>query len=230
MRVRSSVIHVAAQASQRGCCALDNVRIAYQGTQILHVPQFRIDSPCRVALLGPSGAGKSSFAALLGNFLASDAAVSGDIARPTSIGTVAQDSFGALNPLMRIIDQVALTSNSRKTAAERLEAVGLGEHLHRRYPLQLSGGQRQRAAIALAIGTSPELLIADEITSALDPIASAEVIKTLRRLTGPGTTTSLLLITHNEAVAYALCERIIRFHPNAEEAGFVTLEAPGAAA
>ncbi|GAA4786884.1 Cell division ATP-binding protein FtsE [Corynebacterium canis] len=221
---------MAAQASQRGCCALDGVRIAYQGTQILHVPQFRIDSPCRVALLGPSGAGKSSFAALLGDFLANDAAVSGDIARPASIGAVAQDSFGALNPLMRIIDQVALTSSSRKAAAERLEAVGLGEQLHRRYPLQLSGGQRQRAAIALAIGTSPELLIADEITSALDPIASAEVIKTLRRLTGPGTATSLLLITHNEAVAYALCERIIRFHPNGEEAGFVALEAPGAAA
>lgn len=223
-RSRSSVISPTTDTTHAGCCALADVRVRFHDWQVLHIPQLRIDAPCRIALLGPSGAGKSTIAALLGGFLSSNATVSGVIERPDSIGVVSQDAFGALNPLIPIIDQVALTAGSKTQAQQHLEAVGLGPELQQRYPLQLSGGQRQRAAIAFALGQHPQLLIADEITSALDPVASAEVLATLKDLSGAHTNTSLLMITHNVQAAHALCDRIVHLIPNTAENGFVTQE------
>lgn len=223
MASKEQRIPVAESASQC-CCALTDVYVSYPGDYVLSVPELRIDAPCRMALLGPSGAGKSTLAGLMGGFLSPGSDVRGSVLPAATIGVVGQDSFGALNPLMRVIHQVALTAGSREAAAERLRDVGLADELHHRFPLQLSGGQRQRAAIALAINQSPNLLIADEVTSALDPIASAEVFEVLKRVTGPGTATSLLLITHNEAAAFALCDRIVRLHPENEAGGFVARE------
>ncbi|WJZ02872.1 Glutamine transport ATP-binding protein GlnQ [Corynebacterium freiburgense] len=211
-------------ATHSGCCNLTDVRISYHGRQVLFIPKLCIDTPCRIALIGPSGAGKSTLAGLLGSFLPEHTQITGDIHIPNSIGAISQDTFGALNPLMRIIDQVALTAGSKTEAKRHLLAIGLPEKLHSRYPLQLSGGQRQRAAIAFALSQSPQLLIADEVTSALDPIASAEVLTTLRNVSGPNTTTSLLMITHNIRAAHALCQRVIEFVPNPNEQGFIAEE------
>ena len=126
---------------------------------------------------------------------------------------VAQDAFGALNPLMPVIKQIALTAGSIDAATNLLESVGLKQELHQRFPLQLSGGQRQRAALAFALGPCPRLILADEVTSALDPVATADVVSTLRSVRDNNNAT-LLFITHDRGAAAALCDQAIIMIPN----------------
>jgi putative ABC transport system ATP-binding protein len=93
-------------------------------------------------------------------------------------------------------------------AAKALEAVGLGERMDHR-PSQLSGGQMQRVAIARAIVNSPQVLMADEPTGALDSRTGAEIMALFQRLNGEGIT--VIVVTHDEHVA-AHARRILRFH------------------
>lgn len=186
----------------------NNVTVAFNDQPVLRIDALNIPTPSIIAVLGPSGSGKSTFAALIGDFLPATAGVNGEHRKRGTVSIMTQDAFGAMNPLMSILKQVALTAGSITAAAAVLEKVGLAKPLHNRFPLQLSGGQRQRAAIAFALGTQPDFLIADEVTSALDPVATAELVSTLRELISP-TKTTLLFITHDRAAAAALCDTAI---------------------
>jgi polar amino acid transport system ATP-binding protein len=128
------------------------------------------------------------------------------------IGIVFQ-SFN-LFPHMRIIDNVTLGPRKaggvpRAQAEERaqaiLERLGLGDQA-RKYPEQLSGGQQQRVAIARALVGDPELLLLDEITSALDPELTGEVLATIRELASDGMT--MLLATHEMGFAKEMADRV----------------------
>ena len=113
--------------------------------------------------------------------------------RPRScrIALVAQDHSTALHPLIPVGRQIALAARaggcrpglSQQHAQEMLRTVGLDAELGRRVPGRLSGGQRQRAALALALAARPDVLIADEPTTALDVLARAEILDLLSRLT-----------------------------------------------
>ena len=92
--------------------------------------------------------------------------------------------------------------------------MSLTPELFSRYPLELSGGQRQRAAIAFALGARPQLLLCDEVTSALDPIATAEVVRTLRKLVADSRDgMSIVFISHDLGAAKALCPDVITLEP-----------------
>ena len=128
------------------------------------------------------------------------------------IGIVFQ-SFN-LFPHMRVIDNVTLGPRKargvpREQAEERAMAIltrlGLGDHA-RKYPEQLSGGQQQRVAIARALVGEPELLLLDEITSALDPELTGEVLATIRELARDGMT--MLLATHEMGFAKEMADRV----------------------
>jgi peptide/nickel transport system ATP-binding protein len=119
-----------------------------------------------------------------------------------------QDPFGSLNPRMPVAKIIAegLEARGDLRPAERaaevtrlLELVSLSRDMEQRLPRRLSGGQRQRVAIARALAANPDVLIADEITSALDVSVQAQVLNVLRGILATQGL-SLLFISHNLAV------------------------------
>lgn len=216
----------ASAATLEALCTFRDVTLHYEQPQqqaaspstSLRVDDFELLPGTLTAVTGCSGSGKTTLAATIGNFMPPHLKATGTITRKGKVGLVSQDAFGALNPLMRIDKQVALTAGSITQARALLSSVGLDQKLHSRYPLQLSGGQRQRAAIAFALGTEPDLLLADEITSALDPVSTAEVVDTLRDLVASqNSKLSVLFITHDLAAASALCPDVIELQRCGEQ-------------
>jgi peptide/nickel transport system ATP-binding protein len=187
-----------------------------------------------VALLGESGCGKSLTALALmrllpeGMRIASGEAWLADTElfalperamRPIRGGRLAmifQEPMVSLNPVMTIGAQIEETlrihrglrgRRAKEEAGALLQDVGLEPTLAKGYPFQLSGGQRQRALIAIMLAGEPEVLIADEPTTALDVTVQAQILRLLKRLQnerGMG----LLLITHDLDVARDLADRV----------------------
>ncbi len=178
-----------------------------------------------VALIGASGSGKSTLLRCLGLlepiddgqiFLGDE-----DISDPRVDGNRVRARLGAvfqsynLFPHLSVLDNVTLASRvvhriAKKDAEARalglLERVGLAGFA-RSHPDRLSGGQQQRAAIVRAIATDPEVLLLDEITSALDPELVGEVLELVRALAGEGTT--ILMATHEMAFARDVADRVV---------------------
>lgn len=128
-----------------------------------------------------------------------------------------QDPRLSLNPYLTVYQHVTepivihetLPRKARRAAAlEMLERVGLGAEYATRYPEQLSGGQRQRVAIARAAVLEPELMIADEPTTALDPPSREAVLRLLDEL-GPGSGRSLILVSHDLNAARMVCSEVM---------------------
>jgi oligopeptide/dipeptide ABC transporter ATP-binding protein len=138
--------------------------------------------------------------------------------RGEQISMIFQSPRGSLNPLYRVevtLEQVLRThrnlrgESARRVALDLLEDVGLPDppRVMRQYPHQLSGGMCQRVMIAYALASNPNLLIADEPTTALDVTVQLQIIELLSRLRKEHGLT-LILITHNLSVIAELCDRV----------------------
>ena len=186
-------------------------------------------------LVGESGSGKSMTALAMMGLLPQGSAVSGhawldegDVLakseremcalRGNRVGMIFQEPMTALNPVKSIGSQVAETlvihgrasrRDALAVARARLARVGLPEDRFplTRFPHELSGGQRQRVCIAMAVALNPELLIADEPTTALDVTTQAQILDLLRDLV-EDEGMSLLLITHDLAVVAGLADHV----------------------
>jgi peptide/nickel transport system ATP-binding protein len=188
------------------------------------------------ALVGESGAGKTTVGnALMGLLQAPGKIVSGSIeiaGKPIDlrtgrtegivpgrdVGAIFQDPMTSLNPLFTVESQLCegmlahlkLSSKEAKARAlELMKAVGIPEPERRlgSYPHQLSGGQRQRVVIATALACNPQLIVADEPTTALDVSVQAQILKLIRDLAdqrGVG----VLLVTHNMGVVAEIADRV----------------------
>ncbi len=191
----------------------------------------------RLGIVGESGSGKSALALSILQLLEPPGRVTGgeilvggrDIAklsdhqlsavRGKEIALILQDPSTALDPVKSIGSQIieALAvhqpglrrSVARKRAAELLREVDIGQPERRLddYPHQYSGGMRQRVAIAIAIANNPNVLIADEPTTALDVTTQAQVLALLDRLVDEHRT-SVILITHNLGIVSDFCDSV----------------------
>ncbi|MFC8127441.1 ABC transporter ATP-binding protein [Streptomyces sp. NPDC057302] len=157
-----------------------------------------------LGLVGESGSGKSTLARAVAGLTPHRGSVTGiDRAR---IQMVFQDPYSSLNPRMSVGHAIAEGvgprngSVARRAEIERLlDLVALPAAAARKYPRELSGGQRQRVAVARALAARPDLLIADEITSALDVSVQGAVLNLIRELRAE-LGLSMLFISHNLAV------------------------------
>jgi peptide/nickel transport system ATP-binding protein len=190
-----------------------------------------------VGLVGESGSGKSLTCRAVLGLLPPGCAVAGgtvrlggtdltaldrrgwDAVRGRRLGAVFQDPSSYLNPSLtvgrQLTEQLRVGRGLDRRSA-RARAVGLfaAVGLHRpaevfhRYPHELSGGMQQRVLIAVAVACEPELVVADEATTALDVVVQAEVLELLRRArTAAGL--ALLLVTHDLAVVAGTCDRVL---------------------
>ena len=203
----------------------DGLYKSFGDKAVLRGVSLALDAHEVVAVIGASGSGKSTLLRclnllepiddgqiLLGGEDISDPRVDANRVR-ARFGIVFQ-SYN-LFPHLSVLDNVTLASRvvkrmPRRAAEERglalLERVGLADKA-REHPDRLSGGQQQRVAIARALATDPEVLLLDEITSALDPELVGEVLELVRQLVAEGAT--ILMATHEMGFARDVADRVV---------------------
>jgi len=202
-----------------------------------------------VALVGESGSGKSvsattalgllpKTAIIQGQTYVADQAIGGlsggrlRAIRGNKVAMVFQEPMTALNPVIKIGDQliesmevhgVAFGAEAWQRAIDLINAVGIdnAEKRVKQYPHELSGGMRQRVVIAMALACDPEVIIADEPTTALDVTVQADILDLLRSLKDK-LKTGILLITHNMGVVADMADRVaVMFKGDIVERGTV---------
>jgi oligopeptide/dipeptide ABC transporter ATP-binding protein len=210
------------------------LKISYGNETVVDGVDLYIERGESVGLVGESGSGKSQSALAILGLLPDQAEISGSIefdgrqllgasnadlnaVRARRIGIVFQDPMQALNPYVRIgkqLRQILLAHDLAEEDAaaarvvEMLTRVGLPdpERQFRAYPHELSGGMRQRVMIASALIAEPDLLIADEPTTALDVTVQAQILDLLEEIRDE---TALLLITHDLGIIAGHCQHMI---------------------
>jgi peptide/nickel transport system ATP-binding protein len=186
----------------------------------------------RMGLVGESGCGKTTTILALMGLLPGSASVAGEVYldgedvlakgeetvsphRWRDIAMVFQGAMNAFNPVKTIGAQIVEPMELHGTASGRaaraqvrelLELVGISGERADRYPHEFSGGMRQRAAIALALACQPQVLLADEPTTALDVMVQAQILELLVRLTHD-LGLSMILVTHDLPVVAQVCDR-----------------------
>ena len=206
--------------------------------QVIHAVNgvsFDVQRGKTLGLVGETGAGKTTIAKAILRILPEPPAhiKSGEIyfdgqdlmelsskdirkIRGARISMIFQDPMTALNPTMRVGDQIAdgirlhsggSKKEAQKKAADMLEIVGIPKFRAREYPHQFSGGMKQRVVIAIALACDPDLLLADEPTTALDVTIQAQVLALIKRLKTEFNT-SMILITHDLSVVAESCDDV----------------------
>lgn len=206
-----------------------------QTVQAVNGVSFELARGSSLGLVGETGAGKTTIAKAILQILPDHATklVQGSVLfegrdilalsdhdmqkiRGKQISMVFQDPMTALNPVMTVGDQIAEgirhhqgmdKAHAKQEAVKMLETVGISGDRADEYPHQFSGGMKQRVVIAIALACNPDLLIADEPTTALDVTIQAQVldlIKELKRKKG----TSMILITHDLGVVADNCDKV----------------------
>ena len=217
-----------------------NLSVEYPAVKAVEGVSLTVGSGESLGVVGESGSGKSTIAlAIMRLISAPGKIVGGEInfqgrdllkiseeemikVRGARISMIFQDPFTSLNPVFTIGDQIAEAvalhqglnrRESWQKAVQMLELVKIKNPSKRArdYPHQFSGGMRQRAMIAMALACQPDLLLADEPTTALDVTIQAEILSLLKDIQAQ-LKFGLLYITHNFGIIKEMCERAVVIH------------------
>lgn len=205
--------------------------------QIVHAVNgvsLELEKGKTLGLVGETGAGKTTIAKSILRILpdVGSKIVSGEIhlegedllqcqesemraIRGNKVSMIFQDPMTALNPVQKVGDQIAEVVklhnedhvDAEKRAKEMLEIVGIPAERYSEYPHQFSGGMKQRVVIAIALACNPDLLLADEPTTALDVTIQAQVMDLIKDLQNKYQT-AMLLITHDMGVVAQVCDAV----------------------
>ncbi|MEM1102356.1 MAG: dipeptide ABC transporter ATP-binding protein, partial [Pseudomonadota bacterium] len=214
---------------------VSNLKVAFGSSEAVKGVSFKIEKGETVALVGESGSGKSVTALSSVSLLGSNARVAGSVRysgeelvgmserelmriRGNDISFIFQEPMTSLNPLhtleKQLTESLALHQGvqgeeARARVLDLLNKVGIRDAESRltAYPHQLSGGQRQRVMIAMALANGPELLIADEPTTALDVTIQAQILELLAELKR-SEGLSMLFITHDLTIVRRFADRV----------------------
>jgi peptide/nickel transport system ATP-binding protein len=209
---------------------VDKVDASYGVVPVLHSVEVKVPKGRTVAVVGESGSGKSTLARVITGLLppTKGSVTFGSTVLPAALKDRSKDQLRrlqmiyqmpdtALNPRRRVRDiigrplehQMGLRGAARdKRIIELLKMIELDERFADRLPSELSGGQKQRICIARALAVNPDLIICDEVTSALDQIVAEEILKLLLRLQKE-LRVSYLYITHDLATVRAIADEIV---------------------
>jgi len=215
--------------------AIRDLAVSFDGVKVLHGIDLTVNRGEAVGLVGESGCGKSVTWLAALSLLPKKAHVSGSVmlegrelvgAAPATLDNVRggriamifQDPASALNPVLKLGKQVGetlalhggLSGQSIRAETKRLfDLVGIPDAARRldAFPHELSGGQNQRVMIAMALAGKPDLLVADEPTTALDATIQAQILELLTRIRRE-TNMALVLISHDLGVISETCDRV----------------------
>ena len=220
-----------ASAREEGNVTLrvEGLSASYTGVRVVHDVSFDVSRGECLAIVGESGSGKTTVSRCIGGLhkewvgtvtlgwavLARDARARA-LQQRLGIQYVFQNPYGSLNPRRTVGATIRRPlvlagvddATADRTVAETLERVALTASYANRYPDQLSGGERQRVAIARALAHRPDVLVCDEITSALDVVVQAaivELLASLRRDLG----LSMLFVTHNLPLVRSIADSVV---------------------
>ena len=203
-----------------------NLSASYGDLQVLHGVDLSFEKGEVVALIGPSGSGKSTILRVLVGLTpctGGDVVLDGEPVRYGSAASVraARDKMAIVFQQYNLFQNMDVMRNvtiapvkikgrrraeAEADAARILARVGLADKSHA-YPDELSGGQQQRVAIARALALKPEILLLDEVTSALDPELVNEVLDTIRVLAKDGMT--MLIVSHEMAFVREVASKVV---------------------
>jgi len=209
-----------------------NLSVLYEGAPALKKISFTLQRGEILCIVGESGSGKSTLLRALAGLLPGGARKTGEILfkgrdltklserelnriRGKEIGFIFQEPSLYLDPLYRVGDQIAETcrihggTGCRQKALNALRRAGITdpERIYRAYPHRLSGGQKQRVMIADATVNDPDLLLADEPTTALDLPTQRKILSLFKKLKRENR--SVILVTHDLGVVWDVADRVV---------------------
>lgn len=213
---------------------IKNLTISFDGKKAVDNLSLELNAGEIVGLVGESGCGKSLTAFSVLGITPPDSALSGEILynkndllkldaeskrkiRGNKISLIPQDPMSALNPVFTVGEQISEVlevhknishSEAIKISKDTLASVNISNPEQRLndYPYQFSGGMRQRVLIAMALVNEPDVLIADEPTTALDVTVQLQILEIMKELRNKGK--AVLLITHDLGVVSEVCDRV----------------------